>query len=74
MCKFFGSKSVLVLNHSQYLDLTPCDYFLSLKLKMNLKGKQFDTILDIQKISDRGHVDHLRRKLSVKFSKVIRLL
>jgi len=32
-----------------------------LKLKMKLKGKHFDTILDIQKAEafDQGHFDHL---------------
>jgi len=49
--KFLASKSVLVLNHFPYLLLAPYDYFLFPKLKMKLKGKQFDTILDIQKAS-----------------------
>jgi len=45
--KFLASKSVLIFNYSP--DLTLCDYFLFPKLKTQLKGKQFDTILDIQK-------------------------
>jgi len=48
MHKFFAFKLVLVpiILHSS--DLTLCDYFLVQKLKMKLKGKQFDTIFDIQ--------------------------
>jgi len=47
---FLASKSVLILNHSPYSsNLASCDYFLFPKLKMKLKGKQFDIILDVQK-------------------------
>jgi hypothetical protein len=29
-------------------DLAPCDFFLSPKMKLKLKGRQFDTIVEIQ--------------------------
>ena len=49
---FLASKSVKVLDHPAYsLDLSPCDYFLFPKLKMQLKGLRFDTISEIQKVS-----------------------
>ena len=45
---FLASKSVQVLDHPAYsLDLSPYDYFLFPKLKMQLKGLRFDTILEI---------------------------
>ena len=51
---FLASKGVVVLDHPPYSpDLAPCDYFLFPKLKMKPKGKRFDTILDIQKVSTK---------------------
>jgi len=41
---------VTVLDHPLYLpDLAPADYFLFPKVKSHLKGRLFDSILDIQK-------------------------
>jgi len=38
------------LNHHPYSpDLSPPDYFLFLKVKLQLKGAKFDTIEEIQK-------------------------
>ena len=48
---FLASKSVQVLDHPAYSpDLSPCDYFLFAKLKMQLNGLRFDTISEIQKV------------------------
>jgi len=50
MSKFLAFKSILIFNHSSYLpDLALYGHFLFLKLKIKLKGKQFDIILVIQK-------------------------
>ena len=34
-------------------DLTPCDFFLFPKMKLNLKGRRFGTIEEIQAESQR---------------------
>ena len=49
---FLTSKWVQVLHQPAYSpDLSPCDYFLFPKLKMQLKGLRFDAISEIQKVS-----------------------
>jgi len=48
--QFLTQKQVTTLNHSPYLPyLCPPDYFLFLKVKLQLKGARFDTIEEIQK-------------------------
>ena len=48
--KFLAQWKVTVLDHPPYLpDLAPSDYFLFPKVKSHLKGRLFDSILDIQK-------------------------
>jgi len=48
--QFLGQRKVTVLNHPPYSsDLTPTDYFLFPKVKSHLKGRLFDSILDIQR-------------------------
>jgi hypothetical protein len=43
-----------VIHHPFYSpDLTPCDFFLLPKMKMNPKGRRFDTIEEIQAKSHR---------------------
>jgi hypothetical protein len=43
-----------VIPHPPYSpDLTPCDFFLFPKMKLKLKGHQFDTIEEIQAKSQR---------------------
>jgi hypothetical protein len=40
---------MVVIPHAPYSpDLAPCDLFLFPKMKLNLKGRQFDTIEEIQ--------------------------
>jgi histone-lysine N-methyltransferase SETMAR len=48
--QFLTQKQIVTLNHLSYLpDLSPSDYFLFPKVKMQLKGARFDTIEGIQK-------------------------
>jgi len=43
-----------VIPHPPYSpDLAPCDFFLFSKMKLKLKGRQFDTIEKIQAESQR---------------------
>jgi hypothetical protein len=38
--------------HASYsADLDPCNFFLFLKMKLKLKGRRFDTIKEIQSVS-----------------------
>jgi len=48
--QFLAQWKVTVLDHPPYSpDLAPADYFLFRKVKSHLKGRLFDSILDIQK-------------------------
>jgi histone-lysine N-methyltransferase SETMAR len=48
--QFLTQKQVTTLNHPPYSpDLSSPDYFLFLKVKLQLKGARFDTIEGIQK-------------------------
>jgi len=48
--QFLTPKQVATLNHAPYSpDLSPPDYFLFPKMKLQLKGARFDTIEEIQK-------------------------
>jgi len=48
--QFLAKQKVTVLNHPLYLpDLAPADYLLFPKVECHLKGRLFDSILDIQK-------------------------
>jgi hypothetical protein len=43
-----------VILHLQYSpDLAPCDFFLFTKMKLKLKGRQFDTVEETQAESQR---------------------
>jgi hypothetical protein len=45
---------MVVIPHPPYSpDLAPCDFFLFPKMKLNLKGRRFDTIEGIQAESRR---------------------
>jgi len=47
--KFLSNRKVAVLHHPPYSpDLAPADYFLFPKLKLSLKGRNFQTVEDIQ--------------------------
>ena len=47
--EFLARKQVCVIHHPPYSpDLSPCDYFLSPKLKLPLKGRLFEDVQDIQ--------------------------
>jgi hypothetical protein len=47
--ELLARKQVCILNHSPYSpDLSPCDYFLFLKLKLPLKGRLFEDVQDIE--------------------------
>ena len=47
--EFLARKQVCVPHHPPYSpDLSPCDYFLFHKLKLQLKGRLFEDVQDIQ--------------------------
>ena len=47
--EFLARKQVCVLHHPPYSpDLSPCDHFLSSKLKLPLKGRLFEDVQDVQ--------------------------
>jgi len=49
MCEFLAHSSIITLPHPPYSpDLAPCDFFLFLKMKLQLKGRQFDRVKEIQ--------------------------
>ena len=46
----FGRKNIPVVHQPPYSpDLSPCDFFLLLRLKNHLKGRHFGTLDNIQK-------------------------
>jgi len=48
--QFLAQQKVTVIDHPTYSpDLAPADYFLFPKVKSHLKGRLFDSILDIQR-------------------------
>jgi hypothetical protein len=50
--EFVTNNNTVIIPHSPYFpDLVPCDFALSLKLKMKLKGWCFQTESDIQRES-----------------------
>jgi hypothetical protein len=58
-----------VLPHPPYSpDLAPCDFFLLPKMKLKLKGRQFDTIEKIQAESE-GMLDTLTENFRKAFHK-----
>ena len=47
--KFLANRNVVVLRHPTYSpDLAPADYFVFPKLKFSLKGRNFQTVEEIQ--------------------------
>jgi hypothetical protein len=59
-----------VIPHPQYSpDLAPCNFFLSPKMKLNLKGRRFDTIEEIQTESQRV-LDTYRKGLTRSVPKI----
>ena len=47
--QFFAFTNTTVIPHPPHsLDLSPCDFFLFLKMKLKLKGRCFDSIEEIQ--------------------------
>ena len=52
--QFLAKNSMTVVPHPPYSpDLAPCDFFLFPKLKLQMKGRRFDTIEEIQEESQR---------------------
>jgi hypothetical protein len=52
--QFLAKNKIAVIPHPLYSpDLAPCDFFLFPKLKLKLKGRQFDAIEEIQAESRR---------------------
>ena len=52
--QFLAKNNMTVIPHPPYLpDLAPCDFFLFPKLKLQMKGRTFDTTEEIQEESQR---------------------
>jgi len=52
--KFLAENNMTVIPHPPYSpDMAPCDFFLFPKLKLQMKGRTFDTIEEIQEESQR---------------------
>ena len=52
--QFLAKNKIAVISHPPYSsDLAPCNFFLSPKMKLKLKGRRFDTIEEIQAESQR---------------------
>ena len=65
VCKFLTPKNVTTLYHPPYSpDLSPLDYFLLPKSKMNLKGLQFGNVAEIQE----AVTDELKKVQKEEFS------
>jgi hypothetical protein len=54
--QFFAHSSIITLPHPPYsLDLAPCNFLLFLKMKLQLKGRRFDGVEEIQRgIAERS--------------------
>jgi len=51
-CEFLAHNSTIALPQPPYSpDLAPCNFFLFLKMKLQLKGHRFDTVEEIQRES-----------------------
>ena len=65
VCQFLNQKNVTTLYHHPYSpDLSPPDYFLFPKLKINLKGLQFADVAEIQE----AVTDELKKDQNEEFS------
>jgi hypothetical protein len=52
MREFLAHKGIITLPHLPYSpDLAPCDFFLFPKMKLQLKGRRFDRLEEIQQES-----------------------
>jgi len=52
MREFLAHNSIITLPHSLYSpDLAPCDFFLFPKMKLQVKGRRFDRLEEIQRES-----------------------
>jgi hypothetical protein len=52
MCEFLTHNSIITLLHPPYPPgLAPCDFFLFLKMKLQLKDRRFDRAEEIQQES-----------------------
>jgi hypothetical protein len=50
--EFLAHNSIITLPHPPYsVDLAPCDFFLFPKIKLQLKGRRFDRLEEIQRES-----------------------
>jgi len=69
--QFLTQKQVATLNHPQYSpDLSPPDYFLFPKVKLQLNGARFNTTEEIQK----AVTDRLNKILAEDFSNAMKKL
>jgi hypothetical protein len=57
--QFLAKYEMAVIPHPLYSpDLAPCDFLLFPKMKLKLKGRQFDTIEEIQaELQSASHTD-----------------
>ena len=53
--QFITSTNMNIIQHPPYSpDLSPCDYFLFPRMKIDLKGKRFESIDDVKKASQKA--------------------
>jgi len=56
MREFLAHNSIITLPQLPYSpNLAPCDFFLFLKMKLQLKGCRFDRVEEIQRESQNDH-------------------
>jgi hypothetical protein len=52
MCQFLAHNCIITLPHPPYPpDLAPCNFFIFLKMKLQLKGRRLDRVEEIQRES-----------------------
>jgi hypothetical protein len=68
--QFLEIYKMAVIPHPPYSpDLPPCDFFLFPKMKLKLKGRRFDSIVEIQADSERVLVTLTERGFQEAFQK-----
>ena len=67
--EFVAHNNVTTFPHPPYSpDLAPCDFFLFPKMRLQLKGRRFDGLEDIQRESQMCLVSFENRTSSTRFS------
>ena len=73
--QFLSNKNITVCPHPPYLpDLAPCDFWLSPKVKIAMKGKRFESIQDHRGSQGSATKDNHERGLPELLQKVARTM